>query len=410
MLRISELLYPWDEHPVPPGFTFKAAPMMELDDETLRDGLQSPGVRQPPIDKQIEMLHLMDRLGISTANIGLPANAFSIRHIRTLAESAAKLSIIPNVACRTMVKDIEPVVEIAQACGRPITVYTFIGSSEIRRYIEQWDLPRMLKDIREAVSFAVDRKLPVAFVTEDTTRTKPDVLSQMFDAALDHGAERLVICDTCGAVTPTGVRALCSWLQCYEERRGTQILFDWHGHDDRGLALANAIEAARCGVDRIHATALGIGERAGNTSMDLLMVNLARDRLIDPSRLAALSDYTALASAYTGREIPAHYPVFGTNVFTTGTGVHAAAVTKALSNGDPSLADLVYSSIPAAWVGRSQRIVIGPMSGAWNVRAVCTRLGIGPVTDPLIEHLLALSQGVGRELSDEEVVGAVERL
>ncbi|MFT7517725.1 MAG: isopropylmalate/homocitrate/citramalate synthase [Myxococcota bacterium] len=379
-----------------------------LVDETLRDGLQCPSVSEPSLDQKIKLVHMMDDLGIECADIGLPGAGPTAReHIYALAREMSSLKIVPNVACRTMIDDIKPVVEMSQKLGEPIEVCAFIGSSPIRAYAENWDLARMEKMVRDAVRFAKDNGLPVMFVTEDTVRSTPEILGRLNGAAIDEGADRLCICDTVGGVDPTAVRNIFSWLNNFLSEKGvTHIGLDWHGHRDRGLGLINTLTAIASGADRAHACAQGIGERAGNTEMDLLLVNLKLLGWIDRD-LRKLGDYVKFASEATGRPIRAEYPVFGKDAFETATGVHAAAVIKALKTGDRWLSDLVYSGVPASDFGLEQIISVGPMSGKSNVIWFLEQRG-HEATDQRVADVLNCAKGSKSILSEEQVLVAAK--
>jgi 2-isopropylmalate synthase len=397
----DELIYDWNTVAPPPGTHAR----LQFDDETLRDGLQSPSVRDPDLDQKIRLVHLMDRLGIHTANVGLPGAGDRARaHIAALCKEMAGLSITPNVACRTLISDIQPIVELVQRVGRPVEVCAFIGSSPIRQYAEGWKLADMVELSRQAVEFGTRNGLPVMVVTEDTTRARPADVRALYSAAIEAGARRICICDTCGHATPDGARALVRFVVELVRELGADVGIDWHGHRDRGLGLINALAAIEAGATRIHGTALGVGERAGNTEMDLLLVNLKLAGRID-NDLSCLSEYCRLASEATGVPIPRNYSVFGQDAFETGTGVHAAAVIKAFRKGDAWLADRVYSGVPAGMFGLEQVIRVGPMSGKSNVAWVLEKHGIAP-TDESVQSVLDLAKRTPRLLTDEEVLAA----
>ena len=288
------LIYDWNQPDV------KAAGRIQFDDETLRDGLQSPSVKDPSLDQKIELVHLMDKLGIQTANVGLPgAGARAREHIQALAREMKGLKIRPNVACRTVITDIAPVADMVQATGVPIEVCAFIGSSPIRQYAENWEMEHMLKLSREAVEFGVQNGLSVMFVTEDTTRANPEAVRALYKTAIEAGAKRICVCDTCGHATPNGVKRLVGFVKSIVDEMKVDVGIDWHGHRDRGMGLMNALAALEAGATRVHATALGIGERTGNVEMDLLLVNLRLLGLIE-NDLSVLGRYVELASAATG--------------------------------------------------------------------------------------------------------------
>ncbi len=383
---------------------------VEFDDETLRDGLQSPSVNDPPIGTKIEILHRMDELGIHSADIGLPgAGPRAVSDVRALAReiASAGLAIEANCAARTMVRDVEPIARISQETGIPIEACTFIGSSPIRQYTEDWTLDRMLKTSEAAVTFAVEEGLPVMFVTEDTTRAKPETLKALYGNAIEWGARRICLADTVGHATPWGVEALVRFVrEEIVEPSGEAVKIDWHGHRDRGLGLANAFAAIRAGAHRIHGTALGIGERVGNVEMDLLLVNLKLMGLHDAD-LSPLGEYCRLVSEGTGVEIPPGYPVFGRDAFRTGTGVHAAAIIKAEEKGDEALMDQIYSGVPAAMVGREQEIEISPMSGLSNVKYWLRVRGYDPEDEALSGRIFEYAKGQDHTLTEDEILGVI---
>ncbi len=361
----TDLIYDWNGSPQIDPSERK----IELNDETLRDGLQSPSVHSPPIEKKLEILNLMAEVGIDSADIGLPAaNRRTFEDVLRLAREIAdcRLPIEANAAARTVISDIEPIVEISQRTGLAVEAATFIGSSPIRQYAEAWDMDRLVRLTEEAVSFATDHGLPAMYVTEDTTRAKPEDLKRLYTAAVHAGAKRVCVADTVGHATPQGAASVIRFVRAVVDATGEDVRVDWHGHRDRGLAEANALTAVIAGADRLHGTALGVGERVGNTAIDLLLVNFQLLGWIDRD-LSRLAEYCRLVADATGVPFPDNYPVFGRDAFRTGTGVHAAAIIKAREKGDDWLADRVYSSVPASLVGRRQVIEVGPMCGISNV-------------------------------------------
>jgi 2-isopropylmalate synthase len=400
----KELIYDWNT--VAGTFDWSRVGRVELDDETLRDGLQNPSVTDPPISDKIRLLHLMDRLGVHTADIGLPgAGPRAVEAVTALAREIveAKLAIRANAAARTVVADVVPIARISQQVGLPIEACTFIGSSPIRQYAEDWTLERMLRVTGEAVGFAVGEGLPVMFVTEDTTRADPDTLRALYRAAIDAGASRLCIADTVGHATPEGVRAIFRFvLEDVVKPSGGQVELDWHGHRDRGLGLANALAAMQAGATRLHGTALGIGERVGNTEMDLLLVNLKLLGIHDAD-LTVLPEYCELAARACGVPLVHSHPVVGRDAFRTATGVHAAAIMKAQRKGDRWLADRVYSAIPASMVGRQQEIEISPMSGLSNVKYWLREHGYDPNDEALCRRVFEAAKRSDHTLTRGEL-------
>jgi 2-isopropylmalate synthase len=406
-----DLIYDWNEKDRR-GPVLRKTPRFV--DETIRDGLQSPSVKDPSIEEKMALVRLMDKLGIDVVNLGLPGAGKRAQDdvealLRMIVEE--KLSILPNCAARTMAHDIEPIVDISQRVGMAIEVTAFIGSSPIRSYTEKWDEDKLARYTREAMELCVKNNLPASYVTEDTTRSHPRTLDRLFRTAIDAGATRLVLCDTCGHATPDGLRNLLNFTKALLRGMGKEdeVELDWHGHNDRGHALTLALHALEWGVDRVHGTAMGIGERVGNTSMDQLLINLYLLGQLGPERhdLSVLSDYVEKASTYTHVAIPPSYPVFGHDAFRTATGVHAAAIIKAESRGEHELADRVYSSVPARTFGRRQLIEIGHYSGKSNVIYWLKEHGYDP-TPELVDYVFDHAKTRDHTLTDAEVRAIVD--
>ena len=345
----------------------------------------------------------MADLGIVAADIGLPgAGPRVVDQVRALATEIrdARLPIAPNCAARTVIADVEPIVRVAEEVGIPIEAATFIGSSPIRQYAEDWTLDRIVQSTEEAVTYAVKHGLPVMYVTEDTTRAKPEALKALYGAAIDCGATRICLADTVGHATPDGVKSLVGFVK-RDIVKQSGVKVDWHGHRDRGMGLINCLAAIEAGVDRVHGTALGVGERVGNAEMDLLIVNL---KLLGAHRhdIAKLPEYCRLVAEAVGVPIPVNYPVMGEDAFRTGTGVHAAAIIKAKKKGHAWLADRVYSSVPAQEFGLEQKIEISPVSGLSNVKYWLETHGYDPEDEAACRALFEAAKRTDRVLSDEE--------
>jgi isopropylmalate/homocitrate/citramalate synthase len=381
------LIHDWNATP-----TRHQRPVM-LNDETLRDGLQSPSVRCPTIEQKLEILHLIDQLGIDTADLGLPgAGPHVVKDVERLAREidSQRLAVKANCAARTVVADIIPVVEIVQRTGVPIECCTFIGSSPLRQYAEGWTITQLLRLTEEAIGFAVREGLSVMYVTEDTTRADPDTLRRLYSAAIHAGASRVCVADTVGHATPAGAAAVVHFVAEVVDACGGGIGIDWHGHRDRDFAVSNSLAALEAGASRLHGAAIGIGERVGNTPMDMLLVNLVLMGYIERD-LSALVSYCDAVAAATGVLIPPNYPVVGRDAFRTATGVHAAAVIKAFRKQDHALVDAVYSGVPAAMVGREQEVEIGPMSGRSNVVFWLEKRGL-TASDEAIDRVFAAAK------------------
>ena len=393
------LVYDWNLESPP-----ARPPLVMLNDETLRDGLQSPSVRAPSIEQKLRILHLLDRIGIDTADIGLPgAGPHVVRDVERLAQEILDcgLKVQANCAARTLVADVQPIADIVQRTGLPIECCCFIGSSPVRLYAEDWTVDHLQRCTEEAITFAVRQGLKVMYVTEDTTRSDPETLRRLFVAAIDAGASRICIADTVGHATPAGARAVVRFAAGVVAASGADVGIDWHGHRDRDMGTINSLAALEAGASRVHGTILGIGERVGNTPMDLLLVNLVLMGWVQRD-LVHLNDLVQAVSDATGEPIPDNYPVFGRDAFRTATGVHAAAVVKAFHKGDEDLADTVYSGVPARLVGRSQQIEIGPMSGRSNVVFWLERHGI-TAEDELVERIFRRAKASSTVLTEQEV-------
>ncbi|HJU55704.1 MAG TPA: LeuA family protein [Pyrinomonadaceae bacterium] len=401
----EELVYDWNK--VEPT-TRAPGRRISFDDETLRDGLQSPSVCEPPVEKKIELLHMMEALGIDTADIGLPgAGGTHAAGVERLAREIVdkKLKIRPNCAARTHAADIQPIADISQRAGIAIEACTFIGSSPVRFYAEDWTLDKLLKLTEEAVTFAVKEGLPVMYVTEDTTRADPETIRALYTTAIRAGARAVCVCDTVGHSTPDGARAVVRFVKSIIEDEGERVRLDWHGHQDRGLGVINSIAAIEGGADQVHGSALGVGERVGNTPMDQLLVNLKLMGWID-NDLSRLGEYCEVAADSCGWTIPYNYPVFGRDAFRTATGVHAAAVIKSYRKNDPELADLVYSGVPAGLFGLKQKIEIGPMSGKSNVIFWLETRGL-EATEERVSRIYERAKQSSSVLEEDEVMQLV---
>jgi 2-isopropylmalate synthase len=404
-MRTSDLIYDWNQ--ALPANLLPRGPV-QLNDETLRDGLQSPSVRDPSIQQKIQILHLMETLGIDSLDLGLPgAGPRAVEHVEALAREIVnnRLKIRANCAARTHENDIRPIAEIVQRTGLDIEAATFIGSSPIRRYTENWTEDFLLETTEKAIKFAISLGLEVMYVTEDTSRCDPAMVKRLYSTAINCGARAIVVCDTAGHATPMGAFALTKFvLDEVVKPSGEKIRLDWHGHCDRGFAIANSMAALAAGADCVHACALGTGERVGNTQMDQMLVNLKLMGVSpwDHQDLTKLSDYCEAVSRATGVPIPPNYPVVGEDAFRTATGVHAAAVIKAYKKNDIELANAVYSGVPSHLFGLEQVIDIGPMSGKSNVLFWLERHGI-PAADDVVDRIYKHAKASDHTLSEAEI-------
>lgn len=273
-----------------------------LHDETLRDGLQSSSVVTPDLDTKVGLLHRLAEAGIESANLGLPGAGmrFQREAARLLKEIREhRLPVAPTLAGRTLKSDIDPIVAASEAAGVPVEAGLFIGSSPIRHLCEEWSLDHLLRLTEESVTYAVEKGLKVMFVTEDTVRAHPQTLEKLYTVAIECGATRLCLCDTVGHAIPGGVHRLVRFVRQLVRKTGEDVAIDWHGHRDRGLAVANSLAAIEAGVDRVHGTALGVGERVGNTPIEMLLLHLERlsGRELDHRALHRYLEAVSLALA-----------------------------------------------------------------------------------------------------------------
>jgi 2-isopropylmalate synthase len=401
-MQENGLIYDWN---TAGGFSFPSGRKVTLDEETLRDGLQNPSVHDPSIEEKIEILHLMEALGIEMVNIGLPgAGPRAYADTEALAKeiARARLKIRPNCAARTLEEDIRPIADISQRAGIAIEAATFLGSSPIRRLVEDWTVEHLERTTAHAVEFAVRQGLPVMYVTEDTVRTDPDTVRRLYSTAIRCGARAVVLCDTVGHATPMGAYNLVQFvIKEIVGPSGEPIRVDWHGHCDRGLAIANSFAAIAAGADQVQCVANSLGERVGNTPTELMLVNMQLLGMMDRD-LSKLRQYSETVARATHTVIPPNYPVVGRDAFRTATGVHAAALIKAQRMGDAALADMVYSGVPASLFGLEQIIEVGPMSGKSNVLHWMDRHGIPP-SDEVAQRVLDAAKSASTVLTDEEL-------
>jgi 2-isopropylmalate synthase len=403
-----ELIHDWNRYSAP---DIPAGRSVLLNDETLRDGLQNPSVRNPSIGEKIEIVHLMEALGIDTLNIGLPGagpRAFADAEALAREISGSRMRIRPHVAGRTQRQDIQAIIELCDRVGQPMEAALFLGSSPIRRLAEDWTVDYLQRTTEDAVTQAVSAGLPTMYVTEDTIRTDPATIVELYSTAIRAGARAIVLCDTVGHATPRGAYNLVKFvIEEVVRPSGEKIRVDWHGHNDRGLAVANSMAAIDAGADQVHAAALSLGERVGNTPMEMMLVNLRLLGVIDRD-LSQLKKYSETVARATGTVIPPNYPIVGRDAFRTQTGVHAAAIAKAYKKGDLELADAIYSGVPARLFGLEQIIEIGPMSGRSNIVYWLGKRGIA-ASDEIIDRIFAAAKQSACVLSESEILALVGR-
>lgn len=400
----SNLIFDWNNYG-PLKYNTKRS--VRLNDESLRDGLQSPSTVDPPFYQKQQLVNLMEELQIDALDLGYPAaNKKIYNDVVRLSEHIRDngLKIEPNCAARTDPRDIQPIIEISQTTGVPIEIATFIGSSPIRMAVQKWKIEDLLRLTENSINLCTKNDIPSMYVTEDTTRAKPEVFSALYLRAVELGARAICISDTVGYISPKGAFNLVSYIkQLLADDGYKDVRIDWHGHQDRGLGVINALAAIEAGADQVHGTGLGIGERCGNTPLDTLLVNLKLMKYPDFENrdLHKLAEYVKFVSSIVEIPIPSNYPVFGKDAFRTATGVHAAAIIKAKEMGS-DVADNIYSGVPARDFGKQQQIDIGPLSGTSNVVYVLKSMGY-KVTNEKIELLLNFAKKHKKVLSRDDI-------
>lgn len=380
-----------------------------LMDETLRDGIQAPYVEVPSIEEKLRLVDHMTSVGITAITAGFPgAGRRAYRDCLAIAQYVLTQRYPTRLVYsgRTHPDDVGATCEIAQQAQCEIDAYSFIGISPVRQRVEDWSVEMIERRVIAAARQCDQAGVNFVLVLEDATRCTPCILSRIYDTAVDVGVERIVLCDTVGAATPASTRALVRWSFDHFRRCAHSMALDWHGHNDRGLALINSLVALDAGCDRIHGTALGIGERAGNTAIDQLILNRYLQHG-DDFDLQSLRQYCEYASAVLGISIPVNYPALGSHVFTTSAGVHAAAILKAQQTGDNDLLDGVYSSVPARIFGRRQEVLVDGSSGASNVKFWLTEHGYEPKPH-LVSHVLEAAKSANRPLTAQQIGNLID--
>jgi 2-isopropylmalate synthase len=396
-MHSSDLIYDWNP---PPSGTPKP---IQICDETLRDGLQG-GVRRTPIlPEKLALLAYSDALGLAEAVVGFPAQEISYQDALSICQGAQQQSLKLSLGLlgRMVDTDVQAIHRIQQASGHPVVAWLFVGCSPIRRYVETRNIDELEQLTRSGIRLAKQLGLPVNYGTEDTARAEPEVVERLFRAAIEEGAETVTICDTVGHLTPPGTQRLVAHFRQFLDQQNLKARLDFHGHNDRGLGVANALAAVAAGIDRIHCTALGVGERSGNTPLDQFLVNLKMQGQW-PKDLTPLSHYCQAVARICQMPVPENYPILGTNAFLTQAGVHASTILKAEMRGETDIAALVYSGVNPNLVGLDYGIQVGPHSGLSNVKFLLYRQGIES-TEAMLDQILAKARAENRVLSTAEV-------
>lgn len=376
-------------------------------DTSLRDGLQDSQIRHPNLEEKEHLVDLLVQAGVDAIDVAIPIARGS--HLRDAIQLARRIPSNINVVClaRTDVNDIQAAVDLAQGAGRQIETIVFCGASPLRRWVEEWNVSEITRWMAESVSFANKEGLLSTVATEHTTQTEPEVLKQIYLAGLDNGGKKLCIADTSGAANPVSTANIIRFFRDDVLKGFEYVDVDWHGHNDRGLSVINSLVALASGARRVHGTVIGIGERAGNTPLEQILINLKMGG--DPKRqnLQAINELATFASAIFNTPLPSNYPGLGEKVYITASGIHAAAELKARQLGLRGITP--YSAVNPEWVNRETDVVVGPLSGSRNVRFVAERLGI-PITDNLINRSLDFAKSANRILTDQDIKNIADSL
>ena len=370
---IVKLMYDWNPKPNDCLLSTK------IDDDTLRDGFQGAFVHKPGVEDKQTLLSLSVEVGVQSAVLGFPAVSAQERMecaqlLQYLVDNNHKL--VPSLLARACIDDLQPIVELNQQMHPLVEAAIYLGSSPLRCHVEHWSLQSILDKCESACHYMAQHNCPFSFSIEDATRTPPEHLKRIIDIAVGANAASIDICDTAGTATPAGAQALVTFVKTYMDSLGSSAFIRWHGHNDRGLALANSIAAAQVGADFISGSFLGIGERTGNTSLEQVIMYLAQcgSQLY---RTDKLMDYCQALSRYAQVTIAPEAPLVGAQAFATCTGTHAAAILKARELGI-EFEDYIFSGVPASKLGRQQQVLLGPTSGMATSYYVLKQLKIEP--------------------------------
>ena len=378
-------------------------------EEDTRDALQSARAVQPSTLQRKKLLDLSAKVGVHFAFLGFPAASRReadqcvalVEHIAT-----QRLEIEPVLMARALESDIEPILGIRERSSRDVTADIFIGTSGLRLKVEGWTLDAMLGKIRKAARFASENDLNFRISLEDSTRTAPDELAKSARAAIDAGAKAIILCDTVGDCLPSGASRTTAFVMELIERAGADVDVGWHGHNDKGLSLANALASIEAGASIVSGTFTGMGERTGNIPLEqmILILSEAGNEMYDLRYLTRACELFCLSSRI---EMAPGLPIVGRDAFSTSTGTHAAAIRKARAMGR-DFEDLVYSAVSAGALGRAQTLLIGPNSGRGAICAVLEEMSI-PATDRTVGLVLHHCKENDRCLeSADEIRGLLE--
>ncbi|WJI08963.1 2-isopropylmalate synthase [Methanobacterium sp. CWC-01] len=333
-------------------------------DTTLRDGEQTPGVclRTP---EKLKIARKLDELGVHQIEAGFPiVSNEERRSVRAIVNENLNADIL--VLSRTRKEDID----MALDCDVD-GIITFMGTSDLHlKHKFKKTRAEILNICINSIEHAKDHGLFVAFSAEDATRTDIDFLKQIYKKAEDYGVDRVHIADTVGAISPQAMAYLVGELK---KELKTEISL--HCHNDFGMALSNSISGLLAGASAVSTTVNGIGERAGNTSLEELVMTLLLIYGVDLNfNIGIFYELSRLVEELTNMRIPENKPIVGRNVFRHESGIHVDAVIEEPLTYEPFIPELI---------GHHRRIVLGKHSGCRAVKAKLTECGIDVSRDEL---------------------------
>src|SRR3989454_8061693 len=353
-------------------------------DETMRDGEQTPGVYFSPEEK-LEIATMLSEMGVAIMDVGIPVvSKEEARGVKLIANAGLDATIM--AAARAVRKDVEACVE----CGVDETSI-FIACSDLHlKYKLNMTREQVLEAAVGECEYAKDHGLKVTFVTEDTFRADLDYVTTLYNACIDAGAERVVLADTIGIMTPESIR----WFFTKVKKRFKPAQLSLHAHNDFGLAVANTLAALEVGVEVPHTCVNGIGERAGNASFEELVMALESiyeyKTGIDVSRLYELS---RLVEKLSGIPIAVNKAVVGYNAFSHESGIHADGVIKHTGT---------YEPMQPERIGRERRFIFGKHTGSTAVADKLKKSGVEVTKDQLAAIVAGIKEGAESRTKEEE--------
>ena len=370
MEKANDFLYSWN------ALNRANISNVKIEDD-IRDALQSVRTVQPLLSERKALLDLSAKVGIQYSFLGFPAASQNETNLVTaLVKHIAdeKIPIEPVLMARALENDVKRIIEIQNETSYAVAADIFINTSALRLKIEGWTLDTIINKIKKSHHLSVNNNLKYRISLEDSARTAPDSIEILIKEIINLGIKTIVLCDTVGDCLPSGASNLTSFVMDIISKENVDVEIGWHGHNDKGLSLANALASVEAGATIISGTFTGIGERTGNIPLEQIIYILSQNgnQLYDLKYLKPLCD---MLSATTKTKIPYSLPIIGKDAFSTSTGTHVAAIYKAKEFGQ-SFEDLMYSGVAASDLERRQTLLIGPNSGRSAIIAALEEIQI----------------------------------